>query len=283
MEKKNQPLVSVVIPCYNHERFVQDCIQSVIDQTYENIELIIIDDGSKDHSVEKIQTMISKCEKRFARFEFRGRPNKGLSSTLNEALDWCNGEYYSAIASDDMYVKTKIEKQIKFLVENLNILAVSGNIKEIDEFGNIGKSSRKKEKKYTFEDIFLGNYFLPAPSALISMSVIREVGGYNEKTLLEDLYMWLKIAKYGDVYLMGESFSFYRRHGSNISGNIDLMNSERMKLVEFFSDNELYEKAKLKMKWLNFKGSRFYGFNVIIKSALDYFVSFIKYCFKISI
>ncbi len=99
---KQKPLVSVVIPCYNHENFVQDSIQSVIDQTYQNIELIIIDDGSKDGSVEKIQEMIPACQERFVRFEFRHRPNKGLSATLNEALEWCEGEYYSPIASDDI-------------------------------------------------------------------------------------------------------------------------------------------------------------------------------------
>ena len=96
MKENNQPLVSVVIPCYNHEQFVQDSIQSVIDQTYRNIELIIIDDGSKDGSVEKIQEMVDICEQRFTRFEFRSRPNKGLSSTLNEALEWCKGKYFSA-------------------------------------------------------------------------------------------------------------------------------------------------------------------------------------------
>ena len=69
MNQSNQPLVSVVIPCYNHENFVQDCIQSVIDQTYDNIELIIIDDGSKDNSVDKIKEMIGLCEKRFTNFE----------------------------------------------------------------------------------------------------------------------------------------------------------------------------------------------------------------------
>lgn len=58
MKLDSHPLVSIVIPCYNHENFVQECIQSVIDQTYQNIELIIIDDGSKDGSVEKIQEMI---------------------------------------------------------------------------------------------------------------------------------------------------------------------------------------------------------------------------------
>lgn len=81
MNQSNQPLVSVVIPCYNHESFVQDSIQSVIDQPYQNIELIIIDDGSKDGSVEKIQEMIPACQERFVRFEFQYRPNKGLSAT----------------------------------------------------------------------------------------------------------------------------------------------------------------------------------------------------------
>ena len=118
MNQSNQPLVSVVIACYNHERFVQDSIQSVIDQTYQNIELIIIDDGSKDGSVKKIQEMIPTCKERFFRFEFRYRPNKGLSATLNEALVWCQGEYYSPIASDDMMLPQKIEKQINFLLKS---------------------------------------------------------------------------------------------------------------------------------------------------------------------
>jgi len=87
LNQSNQPLVSVVIACYNHEFFVQDSIQSVIDQTYQNIELIIIDDGSKDGSVKKIQEMIPNCQQRFIRFEFRHRLNKGLSATLNEALE----------------------------------------------------------------------------------------------------------------------------------------------------------------------------------------------------
>ncbi len=80
------PLVSVIIPCYNHEKYIQDSIQSIIEQTYSNIELIVIDDGSKDKSVEKIQDMLPACKQRFEHVYFTTRPNKGLCATLNEAL-----------------------------------------------------------------------------------------------------------------------------------------------------------------------------------------------------
>ena len=92
MNVEDSPLVSVVIACYNHENFVQDCIKSVVAQTYDNIELIIIDDGSKDSSVEKISELIDVCQNRFSRFEFRHRSNKGLTATLNEALERRQGE-----------------------------------------------------------------------------------------------------------------------------------------------------------------------------------------------
>ena len=110
---EQQPLVSIVIPCYNHSQFVQETIQSIIDQDYENIELIIIDDGSKDNSVEVIQEMIPACEERFVRFEFRYRPNKGLCATLNEALEWCEGEYFSPLASDDIALPHKTSFLLK--------------------------------------------------------------------------------------------------------------------------------------------------------------------------
>jgi len=121
-----EPLVSVVIPCYNHEKHVQECIQSIIDQDYQNIELIIIDDGSKDGSVGKIEEMILGCKVRFKRFEFRHRENVGLSSTLNEAIDWCEGGYFSPIASDDVLENNKISALTLLASEELNIAAVFG-------------------------------------------------------------------------------------------------------------------------------------------------------------
>ena len=143
MNQSNQPLVSVVIPCYNHESFVQDSIQSVIDQTYQNIELIIIDDGSKDGSVEKIKEMIPACQERFIRFEFRHRPNKGLSATLNEALEWCEGEFFSPLASDDRYFRNKVLSQVEKISEFDEVIALSSNISYIDETDNFIRNTNE--------------------------------------------------------------------------------------------------------------------------------------------
>lgn len=251
MQMNKQPLVSVVIPCYNHESFVQDSIQSVIDQTYENIELIIIDDGSKDGSVGKIQEMIPACQKRFIRFEFRHRPNKGLSATLNEALIWCKGKYYSAIASDDILFNRKISVQVDFLEKNNDFVAVFGGLKIIDDNNKELYSILKEERCYSFKEIIYHKHHLPAPTQLIRLDIIRKVGGYDDNIYIEDWLMWLKLSQIGNIFYMKEFFVFYRRHDRNMSKFIDKMQKARLEILTFFKDSEYYHKAKKNIEWMN--------------------------------
>ena len=82
----NNPLVSVLIPAYNHEKYVQDAIKSIMEQTYQNIELIVIDDGSKDSTWQKIQDMKSECEKRFTRVHFETKQNEGNGGYCEERV-----------------------------------------------------------------------------------------------------------------------------------------------------------------------------------------------------
>lgn len=273
-------LVSVIIPCYNHELYVKDTIQSVINQTYKKIELIIIDDGSRDNSVDIISQFQAECKHRFVNFEFRSRENKGLSKTLNEALDWCDGEYLSVLASDDIYLENKIEKQVHCLKKNLDLSGVSSNVSIIDENGKIIKSKIVKSKIYDFNDIFLSQYYLPAPSAMLRLCLVKKIGGYDENTLLEDLFMWLKISEFGGLYLMEDVLVYYRRHSLNLSGNFLLMCDERYKLINLFRDKENYNRAILNVSWINFKGSRFYGLMNIFKMSINFIFSLIKFLNK---
>ncbi|MHA3893205.1 glycosyltransferase [Acinetobacter sp. GXMZU3951] len=228
-------LVSVVIPCYNHENFVQDSIQSVIDQTYENIELIVIDDGSKDGSVEKIQEMLPACKERFIRFEFRHRPNKGLSATLNEAIEWCQGEYISSIASDDILLTDKLEKQIFLMEKNNSCKGVFGNMILIDDENKEYDFDFKKGKKFFFKDLFKYSEYLAAPTQILRLSDIKRVGGYNEKFIIEDWYIYLKIIENDGYFLRTEDFfTKYRSHADNLSKKRELMVIGKLQIADHF-------------------------------------------------
>lgn len=233
------PLVSVVIPCYNHEKFIQYCIQSVIDQTYENIELIIIDDGSKDNSVHKIQQMIKACKQRFARFEFRTRQNKGLSATLNEALEFCHGKYFSVIASDDILLPEKLDIQVPVLESDDSCKGVFGNMILIDDNNEECGLEIKKEKKYYFKDLFKYTEYLPAPTQLLRLKDVKDVDGFNDKFVIEDWYIFLKILEKGGYCIhLNFLFTKYRLHEDNLSKKNNLMILGKLQIAHYFNDYE---------------------------------------------
>lgn len=241
---KKSPIVSIVIPCYNHAQFVQETIQSVIDQDYENIELIIIDDGSKDNSVDVIKEMIFACEARFTRFEFRCRPNKGLCATLNEALEWCAGEYLSCIASDDLMLPDKTSYQVQYLEKNINTIGVFGGVMLIDDATRAKKVRLKKTRKYNFNDIFTYKHHLPAPTQMLRLAAVKSAGGYREDLIIEDWSMWLFLTeKGGTLDYVKKVFSIYRRHEGNLSGRFELMSKGRAQVVNLFKEKPFYEKS----------------------------------------
>lgn len=129
------PLVSVIIPSYNHDRYVRQAIESVIAQDYPRMELVVIDDGSQDDSQNVIAALSQRCLKRFERFEFRHRANIGLSATLNEGLGWCRGEYVSVLASDDIMMPGKTALQVRFLSSHPDYAGVFGGVKVIGAKG----------------------------------------------------------------------------------------------------------------------------------------------------
>lgn len=239
---EQQPLVSIVIPCYNHAQFVQETIQSVIDQDYENIELIIIDDGSKDNSVEVIQEMIPACEKRFKRFEFRYRPNKGLCATLNEALEWCEGEYFSPLASDDIALPHKTSFLIK-KHQQYDAAVVFGSARKF----NIEKEGKDLllNCEHTLKDLMFIKNMPAAPASLMRTDIIRNVGGFLEGVALEDLYMWLKLTSNGEkLYSFPEVVVKYRDHEANTIKQFEFMHKQRLKVLELFSSVPYYKEAR---------------------------------------
>lgn len=244
MENKNYlPLVSVCIPAYNHEKYIAETIESVINQDYMNLELIIINDGSKDKTDEVIKKYEQKCQKRFVRFEYRNRENKGLSATLNEMVQWSKGKYFTTCASDDMFLSTKVSLLVNSL-EKLsedyaiafgNAIFIDDNSNEIYIDVNTGGLSRQEEgtkffldfqvlqrncdlktgKNFgSYETLLIGNY-LPAMSFLIKLNKIKEVGAWTSGNTIEDWEMWLKLSKNYKFAYIDEPVALYRWHENN--------------------------------------------------------------------
>ena len=262
------PLVSIVIPCYNHEKFVQNCIQSIINQSYKNIELIIIDDGSKDNSVNKIKELIEVSTNRFVRFEFRHRNNKGLCATLNEALEWCEGKYFSVIASDDIMLENKTKIQVDFLNKE-NYIAVFGGVHLINENNEYLESIMPSNRVLSFNNIILSNYTILAPTQMIRMSALSKLGKkpYPEHLRIEDWYMWLKLSEMGEMKNLNDFFVSYRNHNSNSSNNFKLMHEGRRAVLNEFKDNSLYRRASNIVELINYlEINKFYLFIYLFKN-----------------
>ena len=236
------PLVTIAIPCYNHEVFVQDSIRSVINQTYKNIELIIIDDGSTDQSVNKIKEMLIECEQRFTRFEFRDRPNKGLCNTLNEALEWAQGDYFCVIASDDQMLPEKTSLQISSFKSDT--VGVFGGVNIINNKNQILSSRVREYSETGFEDILLNKHDLPASSQMFKTDILRQVGGYNPNVKVEDWDLLLRMSKLNKkmVYIP-QLLINYRKHDSNISSDNTFMYTEMIKILDQYVDEPKYAQA----------------------------------------
>lgn len=243
-----QPLVSIVIPCYNHERFIEACIRSIINQSYSRIELIVIDDGSIDQSFTKIQAMINECQDRFESFYFQTRENRGLCSTLNEGLALCHGEFVSIIASDDLMIPEKIQIQVNYAFNYPEATSFYGGVQLIDSNDKIIRDIKTPLEFYDFESILMHNFVLYAPTQFHRMEDIREIGGFDPNVKIEDWDLLLRLTQSGrKVLCIPELLSAYREHNNNMSGNLDFMCKEVLKVLDKYTGNKLYKKAKFEI------------------------------------
>lgn len=238
----NDPLVSFLVPSYNHDKYVATCVRSVIDQDYPNIELIIIDDGSTDDSVKTIAGMAEACKSRFVRFEFRSRENLGVSATINEALEWSKGKYFSAIASDDVLKPNKTSSLVSQIEGEEDVAGVFSGCEVIDHSGAVVKLCKPPPTYHTFDDIIFCRHTVISPSQLLRLDLVRATGGYPEDINIEDWYMWLALTQRGlKLKVVSDPLVQYRQHDSNSSKSALKMYEGRKSVLSHFKDHPSYE------------------------------------------
>lgn len=223
-----QPLVSVIIPCYNHSKYVVDTLDSAIKDTYENKEICIIDDGSKDDSVVIIEQWIAKNH-HLVNINFKYRENKGLCATLNELIDMAQGKYIIPCASDDMLYGNTIAERVKVLEDNPTKKVLVSDAWVIDGNNNVIMSSSMEDynsgcKSWysTEKGIIRGTILKPCISGatlFVNKDVYRSIGKYPENLKAEDWWFYQRTAALGLILFLNIKVSYYRVHDTNTSGN----------------------------------------------------------------
>lgn len=221
------PLITVYITNYNYGQYIQQSIESVLGQSQQDFELIIIDDGSTDNSKDIIE-------------QYRDNPkisiiyqqNKGLNITNNIAMRTANGKYLMRLDADDFLEPKALEEMSNVLENNDKLGLVFPDYYYVDAEGNI----TGEEKRHNF-NTEVSLYDQPAHGActMIRLSFLKRLGGYNESFTCQDGYdLWIKFITHHEVSNVNKPLFSYRRHGNNLTTNEERILTTRQKIKEVF-------------------------------------------------
>ncbi|GAB3956782.1 hypothetical protein GCM10028805_47580 [Spirosoma harenae] len=223
------PLVSVICICYNHQDFVLESLQSVINQTYSPIELIVIDNGSTDQSVEYITKFIQQHP---TTLFIKNPVNLGLTRAFNQGLQLARGQFIIDLSADDVFLPTRIAKQVLLFNQLPNSYGVIfSNAAYINTNGqqigfhypvdSQGRACKAVPTGHVFKDI-LKAYFICSPTMMIRRNVLTQLGGYDESLFYEDFDFWVRSSKYYQYAYQDEILTLKRQLSNSLSAQISL-------------------------------------------------------------
>lgn len=245
------PKVSIVMSSYNHAAYITEAIESAVHQTYENIELIVIDDGSTDHS----EGILKELQEKYG-FYLELRTNHGLVATLNYALkNIIKGKYVCILDSDDYWALDKVEKQVAKMESNPHCGLCHTPVYFIDKNSQVTSDYNQPTKKEgdIFEELLMGKTNIADGGVMVPATVYEEVGYYDESIPLEDYQLWFKIlAKYPACYI-DEHLAYYRVHDSNTSNDEQKMLGWEEMVITQWTEHPSFQKAKpeIYLRWFS--------------------------------
>lgn len=207
------PRVSVITPVYNHERFIAECVESILAQTYNDFEIIVVDDGSTDRTPEILATYKD-------RITVIRQPNAGGAAALNTALKQARGEYIAWLSSDDVFTPTKLQEQVDFLDNNARFSLVYTDFYYNDTQGSILAKVRApyfNEKKSFLYHMLVAN-FINGSTVMFKRTCIDSVGPFDATMRFHaDGDLWFRMLKYFEFGHISKPLLKYRWHASNLS------------------------------------------------------------------
>lgn len=231
-DNNEKPLISICIPTYNAARTIANTLESVVNQTYTNMQILVVDNVSSDDTISIVSDIKDPRIK-----IYRNERNLGGEGNFTRCIELAEGEYTTIFHADDIYKPEMVRKQVEAFQNNDTVVAVSTMAEYIDEKNNImGKSDIPSELKskdvYNFEDIFIsvlqyGN-FLICPSFMVKTEIYKKMAPFNGKDFRTsaDLDMWLRISKAGPVMILKEHLMKYRTDEHHFTYHYEYLRTE---------------------------------------------------------
>lgn len=229
------PLISIIVPCYNQAQYLDECLQSVLEQTYQNWECIIVNDGSTDNT-EKIAKIWTQKD---SRFRYIYKQNGGLSSARNFGLKNSSGEWIQFLDSDDIILSEKLEKSLKYanhgniIITNFSIL-IDGKTEE--PFCDLTKQEINLQNIIKGWDVYLN---IPVHCVLIQRNLIGNTIFNESLKAKEDWIFWIEIfyKKMAKAFFIKENLVSYRQHQEGLSKNFEIVYQATKKVNAYIYEN----------------------------------------------
>lgn len=227
----DKPTISVIMSVFNGKEFLNEAIESILNQTYKNFEFIIMNDGSEDGSLE----IIKEYQERDSRIVIINQENMGLTKSLNRGIEQSRGKYIARQDADDISYLDRFEKQLKFIDNKNDCMVCSSNYEVINNLGEIISSRIQATKKFIWIYFLLGNQVAHG-TVLIDKNIFKEIGYYDERLCCsQDYDLWMRALNYNKycISFVDSILYKYRDHESNISNTRTLKQKEIAKAIKF--------------------------------------------------
>ena len=230
----NEVLVSVVIPVYNSEQYITECIDSALTQTYQNIEIIIVDDGSTDNTVNIISEYNNELIKLFH------QKNAGSGAARNHGIEQASGTWIAFLDADDIWLPDKLQKQLEHCSD------LDWSHTDLYLHGDVYPRHTKtteltpKHSGFILKNLLVENS-IGTSSVIIKKEILQKLGAFNtDLRALQDWDLWLRVAAENQICYVDEPLVYYRVHSSSVSRNVRKTLPYHLNLIKnVFSQNGL--------------------------------------------